>query len=484
MSSLKKNIAYNVIYRAIVIFIPLITSPYISRVLGATQLGVFTYTYSITYYFFLFSMLGVNNYGNREIAKARNDKALLSDTFWQIYYLQMFFSLIMSFIYLGSILIIKPEYFIISLIQLLHVLSAFTDINWFAFGMEEFKVTTIRSATLKIVTAIAFFIFVHSPEDLWKYTLILQAGNILSLIVIWPLVWKKVEFRKPNLKQMMQHFKPNLILFLPFVASSLYQYMDKIMLGSTIDKAEVGFYNYAENIISIPLQLTVAVGTVMLPHVSSLIASDNKDRTVELLNAFLKYVTWINVALAFGVAAVSDVFVPWFLGAEYQRTALLLMLLSPMVVINGVADIIRTQYLIPNARDKIYTISICFGAGLNLLMNFLLIPRMQGVGASLATITAYLSQLIIQMFATRKELNYGNFFRVLSPYVLAGVGMFFVVRALSDAPINSPLLLLILMAMVGMIVYLTSTIVWMLYVENDTQISKVFSGFLKRSRRR
>lgn len=469
MSSLKKNISYNLVYRIIVIIIPLITSPYISRVLGATNVGIFSYTNSIAYYFFLFSMLGVNNYGNREIAKVRGDKEKLSETFWQIYYMQMFLSAIMSVIYIIGVIGFASQNLTIALLQVLYVISAATDINWFAFGLEQFKITTIRSSALKIVTAVCFFIFVRKGSDLWKYTLILQLGNIISLLVIWSLVRKYTSFQKPCFSKIKQHINPNLILFLPLVASSLYQYMDRIMIGSFTEKSEVGFYNYAENILSIPIQLTVAVGTVMLPHISNLIATKNKEKSVAILNSFLKYTTWINIGLAFGIAAVAKTFVPWFLGTEFERSAELLMILAPVIVINGVADVLRTQYLIPNERDKLYTVSICSGAGLNLILNIVLIPILYGIGASIATIAAYMIQLLVQVIKTRKEIKYAGFIKGVFPFVIAGFLMFVAVIEVSKINTSSVLLSLVIQVITGALIYLVTTVCYMVFIQHDTR---------------
>ncbi len=474
MSNIKKNISYNLIYRIIVILIPLITSPYISRVLGPTKVGVFSYTNSIAYYFFLLSMLGVNNYGNREIAKTRSDKEKLSETFWQIYYMQLFLSIIMSCLYIIGVLKFGTKYLEIALLQVLYVISAATDINWFAFGLEQFKVTTIRSSVLKIATAVCFFLFVKTKNDLWIYTFILQFGNILSLLVIWPLVKKNTTFQKPNFKIIITHIKPNLILFLPFIASSLYQYMDRIMIGSFTEKDEVGYYNYAENILSIPMQLTTAVGTVMLPHISNLIASDNKKKSIEILNLFLKYITWINIGLAFGMAAVAKIFIPWFLGAEYKRTAELLIVLTPVIVINGIADVLRTQYLIPNEKDKLYTISICSGAGLNVIVNFVLIPYFFGVGASIATIAAYFLQLFIQIIKTWKEVNYKSLLKNCIPFIIIGIIMLISVRAISIISFGSVFISLIVQVVLGGILYVVMTVLWMIFIQKDSKICNFF----------
>lgn len=473
MGNIKKNIGYNLLYRLVLIILPLITSPYIARTLGAYSVGVYSFTNSVAYYFFLFSMLGVNNYGNREIAKVRDDKVKLSETFWQIYYMQWFLSIIMTIIYITGVMHVGKEYLLVSLLQSLCVISAATDINWFAYGLEEFRFSTFWSSTLKIITALCYFIFIKQPSDLWKYTFILQFGNIVSLLPIWILVKQYTIFQKPNFRIIRKHIRPNLILFLPLVASSLYQYMDRIMIGLFTKKDEVGYYNYAENILSIPVQLTAAVGTVMLPHISNLVVTHNKERSIEILFLFLKYVSWLNIGLSFGMAAVAKTFIPWYLGSGFQRSAQLLAVLCPVIVINGIADVLRTQYLIPNSRDTLFTVSICAGALLNLLLNIVLIPKMFGMGASIATIAAYFSQLIIQIFKTKNELNYSQFFREIIPFVISGFVMYLFVSFLSKI-ISQPLFVsLLIQVSLGGILYFVLTMCWMYFVQHDQRLLDV-----------
>ena len=154
MSSVKRNVTYNIIYQILILIIPLITAPYLSRVVGAKGVGIYSYTYSIVYYFMLLCLLGVNNYGNRLIAKVRDDKEKLSKTFFSVYLFQLFMGIIMLIVYIIYLLCVNNEYKTIALIQSLYILSAIVDINWFFFGLEEFKATITRNTLLKISNVI------------------------------------------------------------------------------------------------------------------------------------------------------------------------------------------------------------------------------------------------------------------------------------------------------------------------------------------
>lgn len=169
MKSVKQNFIYNLAYQVLTFLTPLITTPYLSRVLGAEKLGVYSYSYSIAYYFVLFAMLGLNNYGNREIAKVRDNKTLCSQTFWSIYGLQVITSIIAIIAYCIYALFIECE--VISWFMLLYIISALFDINWFFWGMEEFKITVIRNTIIKLATVIGILLFVKSQADIYIYIL-------------------------------------------------------------------------------------------------------------------------------------------------------------------------------------------------------------------------------------------------------------------------------------------------------------------------
>lgn len=470
MSNIKKNISYNLMYRLITLVIPLITSPYISRVLGPENVGIFSYTNSVAYYFFIFAMLGVNNYGNRAIAKNKDDKKKLSQTFWQIYYIQLILSMILSVMYLIFISLVNRNNILVAYIQVLYVFSAALDINWFIYGMEEFKIATIRSSIMKVLVAISFFVFVKEASDIWIYTLIVQVGNIISLIVIWPLVKKYTYFCKPNPPVIISHLKPNLILFLPYIASGLYIYMDKVMLGVMAENAEIGYYQYAENIINIPMLLTVAVGTVMLPRLSNLVKSKKNSNISDILEKSFITICWINIGMFFGLMAISEKFIPWFLGSNYIRSAELIEILSVIIVLNGMCEVIRTHYMIPNELDRQYSISIIFGAIINLLVNAMLISKYGANGAAIASVMAYTCMFVFQCISTRKNIRYIFLLKKIFPYIIIGLIMFYAVELFGNLKLVHIELEIITQIFGGSVVYILISYFYQIVVQKCTNI--------------
>ena len=473
--SYKKNIIYNSVYRCVVVIMPLITSPYLTRVLGAEKLGIYSSANAFATYFVIFTLLGVNDYGNRTIAQVRDNRDKLSDSFWQIYYLQFFLTFLFLAVYLCSIFLHK-KHFTIQLILAIYVLSSVFEINWFAFGLEEFKLTSIRSIITRLGIVACIFLFVRKPEDLWKYTLIITVGNLLSLVIILPLISRYTDFRKPDFKKIVSHVRPNLILFLPIIATSVYQYLSKIMLDSWSTEAEVGFYQNAENIITLPSFITTAIETVLMPYASNLVAKGDNDEA--LFRSTLKYTSVMSIAMAFGMFAIACDFIPWYLGSGFGRSATLVMMMAPIVFFNSFSTIVRYQYIIPHEMDKENLIAMFSGAGTDIILNLILIPSYGAAGAAAATVASYFVTLLIQSFYVGKRMEFLSAVKSFLPSVLFGAVMTGCVMLVSKLPINV-ILKVGLELIVGASVFLACTFVW-LSRTGDPVFSNLFSDIRKR----
>ena len=454
MSNTKKNFIYNLIYQVLILIIPLITAPYLSRVVGATGVGTYSYTYSIVYYFMLLTLLGVNNYGNRSVAKIREDKEKLSKTFWSIYFFQLAMGITMLIVYIGYVAFFDNQHKLVAIIQALYIVSAIFDINWLYFGLEEFKVTITRNTLVKLGSIVLIFVFVKKPDDLWKYTLIVSGMTVLSQVLLWTLVRKRVNFVKVKWKEIKEHIKPNLMLFIPVIAISLYKIMDKIMLGAISNVREVGFYENAEKIVNIPVAIISVLGTVMLPKMSNIIgAKENNKAANEYISKSMSFVMFMAYAICFGLITIGYHFAPLYFGNEFQKTGVLIMLLSTTLPFLSFANVLRTQYLIPSEKDKVYIISVSMGAAINLILNFLLIPKFESIGACFGTIAAEIVVMSYQTIAVRKKLEVKKYIKNTLVFLLKAIIMFAIVYPLNfwDA---DPFKRIVLQVLIGVAVYL------------------------------
>lgn len=423
-SNIKKNFFLTSIYQLIFVLTPLLTTPYISRVLGADGIGDYSFAFSVATYFTLFIRLGLNTYGNRTIAAVRDEKHLLSKTFCEIYAMQLACGCIFTGLYILWTIVFAPKA-VLSFCLLLLVLSAVVDISWLLYGVEDFAVTTIRDIFVRISTVILIFIFVKSTDDLWKYTLIQGTGYIAGQLLAWLRIKRHIVFVRPGFYGTLSHLKPNLILFIPSIAVSFYKTMDKIMLGAMAVSSELGFYESSERVINVPMALITALGTVMLPRMSNMVANDADKKSINaLIEKSVVFATFISSVLCFGIMTVANQFVPMFYGRGYEKCVIIYAWLLPSCVFLAFANVLRTQILLPQKRDKEFIVSLMTGAVVNLALNAVLIPLYASVGAAIATLAAEGSVWLVQVIEVRRDQTVGKYIMETSPFVVAGLMMF------------------------------------------------------------
>jgi len=453
VSSTKKNISYNLIYQIFAMLIPFITAPYLSRVIGTDGIGIYSYTFSIANYFVLFAKLGISNYGNRSIAKVRDDREQMDKTFSGIYCMQILSSIVVIGLYALFIIFYGGEYKTIFSIQFCLVLSSLFDVSWFFFGIEQFKTSVIRSTIIKLVMTASIFIFVKNPDDLWKYVSIMSLQALASQLILWFLLRKYVTFYIPKIKDILLHFKPNIILFIPVIAVSLYRMMDKIMLGLMSTMTQTGLYENSDKLVTLPLTVITAIGMVMMPKMANLYARGKDELSEIYIRDSMQLVIAISVAMAFGIAAISIRFAPLYFGAEFTYSGTLIRALSPVIIFSAFANVIRTQYLIPLDKDKSYAVSVLFGAAVNLVVNALLIPRYASMGAVIGTLCAEFSVMFIQSFSVRKDLKFKQYIYDGWVFIFSGFLMYFIVT-FSNNFISDNLLGILLQIIIGMVSYI------------------------------
>ena len=231
MSSVKKNLSLQTAYQVLSTCMPLITAPYLARKLGAAQLGVFSYTSSIVAYFTLVAMLGTVNYGTRSIASVKDDRKKRNEVFSNIFFLQIIVTLITIVAYVVYLIFLCKENQTIAYIQGIALISCLFNINWLFFGVEDFQITVTRSIIIKILSVVLILLLVNQESDLWLYTLIMLGGTFLSNVILFVYLPKYASFTGVSFDTLKEHIRPNLVLFIPILAMTVYNTMDKTMLG-------------------------------------------------------------------------------------------------------------------------------------------------------------------------------------------------------------------------------------------------------------
>ena len=469
---MKKNFIYNIIYQFLILILPLVTVPYVSRVLGAEKIGIYSYTYSIAYYFMILAMLGLNNYGNRTIAKARNDKNKLSKQFCSIYAFQLITSITMIIMYFLYIVIFDNKYRMIAFIQAMYVVSSVFDINWFFFGIEKFKLTITRNTLIKFLSLILIILFVKTQNDIWKYTAILSGSTLVSNIVLFSFLRKYIKICKVSKEDVLKHLKPNLVLFLPVIAVSIYKIMDKIMLGVLSTVVEVGYYENAEKIIQVPLTIITALGTVMLPRVSNMLSNNKEEEVKKMIAKTMPFIMFLAFPMTLGIIGVSKDFSIVFFGSEFEKSGYLIQLLSITLIFLSWGNVIRTQYLIPKEKDKEYVISAFIGAIINFVCNCFFIPKYASIGACIGTIAAEFFVMLFQSIVVRKELNFKEYITGSIGFLIKAVVMFIVIAFLGKVLTDDAYVKIIIQIMGGIGIYTLLNIKYIFYILNVKKFIK------------
>lgn len=460
----KVNFLYNMVYQVALMILPLITMPYVSRVLGVDGIGTYSYTYSIAQYFLLFGMLGVENYGNRSIARVREDEQKRSDVFSSIYTLQFIIASISVIVYVLYITLFCGNK-LYAFLQVFYVLSGAFDINWLFFGMEDFKLTVTRKVVVKISNVVLIFIFVKTSADLWKYLLVLSLGYFIAQSSMWLFAFRYIKFHFVRPNEAFKHFKDVLILFIPLVATSVYRMMDKVMLGSFSTMQQVGYYENSEKLINVCLCVISAFGAVMMPRMSNLYARSKYNECKDLFIRSMEIAIFIGCAIAFGIASIANDFIPIFYGKGYEPCIGITIMLSTTVLFITWACIVRTLYLIPTEQNKVYISSVFLGAGVNLIINWVLIPRMASVGATVGTIIAEVTVAVYQTIMVRKKLEISKCMKKSIPFIIFGCIMSFVLDIL-PFEVGGNMVQLIAKIFIGATVYLALSIVYFLKTKN------------------
>lgn len=464
--SAKKNFIYQFIYQFIILVVPMIVSPYLTRTLGGTSLGVYTYTYSIAYYFVVFAMLGINKHGQRIISQRRNDIIELRKTFWSLYSAHFVTSVIALIAYVLYVFIICQSDIKVAFVQTIYVASAIFDLTWLFYGLEKFKMVAIRNAVIKLLSTACIFLFVRQSSDIVIYTLIMTLSTISGHLIMIPRVLREIPPIKFDKAHVVEHFKPLLILFVAAVAVSLYTVFDKTLLGLMLSKESVAYYDYSDKIINIPKTFIAIISTVLFPKACQYAAVKDFKGMKENMGVSVTVTSLIGFASAFGLLAVADQLALLYYGEEFAVCGEIISLMCPLILIIGIGETVRSQYIYPLKMDMSMVKILTLNAVVNLIVSASLIPFLGISGAVIGTIAAEMMGLIIEIFLVRKYLSIRWLILECLPFAIIGAVMYVAVKMVG-AVTGEGWLSLGIQVLVGGVVYCSATLVYMYFFKRD-----------------
>lgn len=455
--SVKINYLLNLGYQLLLIALPLITTPYISRVLGDYAIGSYSFTQSIVTYFTLLGCIGLGLYGQREIAYCQNDFQKRTKLLYELVLLKVI-SVTISFI-LYSFLIQSMEKFqLLFYIQMIDLVANIFDINYFYQGLEDFSKIITRNVIVRFISIACVFLFVKSSDDLPLYVLIQSLSILFGNMSMWITLPKYLVRLDHVSLEIRRHVRPTLVLFLPQVAVSVYTVLDRTMIEVlTGNTREIGYYEQAQKIVKLALTIVTSLGTVMLPRISSLYAGDKYEEIKHYIYQSLQFVMLIGCPIMFGLIGVAHNLVPWFLGDQFLASIPLVMLTAPIVIFIGMSNVIGIQFLLPTRRQKAYTVSTLVGSVVNLILNLVLIPRFLSLGATFASVIAELSVTAFQLYCVHDVIRLRPIIKENRKYMLLAFLMFLIVYPMSIW-LKPTVLYTVLLIMIGASFYFIALI--------------------------
>ena len=417
--SIKRNYIYNLSYQILLLITPLITTPYLARVLGADGVGNISFAESIVSNFTLFAALGMTTYGQREVSYAQDNKEKRTQIFWETKILELITSSISLAVYFPFALHQKNS--ILYLLYGINIISVVANVTWFFQGMEEFGKIVFRNFLFKIINIIFVFTAVKTKSDLNIYVFGIVFFLLLSNISLWFYLPKYIG--KPDWKKIdpCKNISAILSMFIPTVAIQIYTVLDKTMIGIITQNAfENGYYEQAIKISKMVMTVVTSLGTVMIPRIGYHFGRGEKDKINSFMYQGYRFVWFLGIPLCFGLIGTSSNFVPWFFGSGYEKVIPLLNILSFLILAIGISGVTGMQYLVPTKRQNLLTITVLLGAVTNFVLNLILIRPFQSIGAAISSISAETIISLVQLWLVRKELSLKTIFNSSCHYLIAG----------------------------------------------------------------
>lgn len=455
-----KNIMLNFLYQAsyqlLVVMLPVVTVPIVSRALQPEGIGTWNYVNSIVSYFTLVAGLGLASYGVREIAFVRDDIKKLSKKFWEIQGFNILFSSLVFLIYL--VYAFLSPYKTLFLLQGMVVFATLLDISWFFQGIEDFKKISIVNALVKVMTLILTIWLIKDKNDLNIYVGIMGLSSLVSGVAFWFFIHDKIFWIRVSFKDMWMHFIPALSFFIVKAASTLFNNLNKTILGIMTTMSMVGMFSNSLVMIMLITAIVNSLNTVLLPRMSSLQKDNQEDEMLSLLGKAIDIQVFMASGCMFITLGVIKGVVELFLGSSFREVAYIVPILVPVMLLSTIQQAIANMYLVPKNKMKSYTTTIIIATIVNVLLCLILIPLFGAYGAAIGYTVGQMYLALSRVSVLAKQTSYKFNFRNLIFCLLAGLIAFIAIMLTTSLNINV-FILTFLQGTIGLIIYIVITFI-------------------------
>lgn len=455
MNKVLKNYTLNLLYQIAVTIIPILLIPVISRRLGASTLGIYSYITSVVNVLIIIGMIGLSTYSAREIAYNNYSNCRVKMIFQELFIIRVYLLFGITIMYI--LIIVFSNFKVYFFIYYLFVLGTFLDISYLFIGIEKMKTIVLKNFGIKVINFFLVILFVKDSQDLWLYFLFTGISTLFGILVMFPSAIKYfygIKFIIP-IDRVKYHILGSLKLFLPQMASLLYVQCDKLILMWLSTSTILGYYEQCEKIAKMPVALMTALTTILMPRIANSLKQDGIKSIDKYLNYGLLVLEIFMIPMMIGLIFLHKDFLILYLGKEFEQASFLFAIIILCIFPICLSNITGSQFLVALNETKILTISYIFAALFNIICNCVLVPFMGGVGAALATVFAEWIVVFIQGYYLKRRYQiYFKYKRIAISILLSTIMGIIVVLIGNLLPLNyNSVIKLIIQFITGIVIY-------------------------------
>lgn len=463
----------NAVTQMSAVLFPLITFPYVSRVLRPDGLGRVSFAEAMVSYFLMFATLGIPLYGVREAARRRDDKVALSMLAVELFLLSTVMTAVAAvafYIFVSSSCKASedPKLFWICISPMFVTPVGF---NWLLEALEEHVYITVRTLFIRICVVIAVFLFIRTQEDYRIYALVTAANAAGASLLNVFCVRKHLSVRGVDWRglDIWRHVRPVVLVFFVAGAVSIYTSLNKVILGYLTTDNEVGLYSAADRMVKAVVMFATSIGVVLLPRVSYYIQSERQSEYKYLSTTILRLIFFISFPAAAGVIVMAEPLVLLLSGYAFKPAVTLVQIMGPTIVLIAIGSFTSYQILYPLGKETMLLYSALCGAICNVGLNWALIPKWQAVGAAFSILFTEICVTGTRVVLSARSLDFAWPIGGMLKYAAASLVMAMVMLSVRSFVVGTVLRLLISTG-VGMFCYM-----FVLWLSRDSLLSAICS---------
>lgn len=410
------NIVYNAIYQIFLVLVPLITVPYLSRVLGPKTYGIYSSVNNTVQFLMVFCVLSVSYIGMRTISRTRTfgSPQELTDAFWGLWYFQGIAGIVTICFTVFVCLVFRIQYWNYLLLMVPFLISAQVDISWFFQGLADFGRVVLKNTAVKLVSVVLILLLIKSPADLWKYLLIMSVSTMMGSFVFWFDIHRYVGKPTRHFYKYQTTIKAIITLMIPQIATQIYTSLDKPLLGIFQNSSQVAFYDNSQRISNMILGVITSISLVIMPKM----ASESKEAQKVVMKKSLEATIMLGTLFAVIIMANTKEFVPFFFGEKFVPMIPLMFFFTLTIIMIPTGGVFANQFALANQRDKDYAFPVVIGAILELALSFVLDRPFGAMGAMIAILITEFVVLILRLWVVRDGYDFKYVFQDAPKYLL------------------------------------------------------------------